>query len=102
MDEINLFIDTVQSTKKVMVKTFIDNKVIANSLNEFVDAQTAYTKEAVKASISAASTVSKELSNLTEQMLTGIHYKKMQQKVSDDLYATFWKEAFKHYNPSYK
>ena len=55
------FIDTVQSTKKTMVKTLVQNDTIAKSLNEFIDAQTAYTKEAVKATASAMGIISSEL-----------------------------------------
>lgn len=102
MEELNTFIDNVQNTKKMFVKATVNNEVIANSLNGFVDAQTSYTKEAVKATVSAVGTITNELTKLAEQMLTGAHYKKMQQKISDDLYSTFWKEAFKYYNPSYK
>jgi hypothetical protein len=102
MDEINLFIDTVQSAKKVVVKSVVTNTVIADSLNGFVDAQTAYTKEAVKATISAVGTISGELAKVNEQLWNGKAFKAMQTKMSDDLYSSFWKEAFKHYNPSYK
>ena len=35
------FIDTVQSAKKTMVKTFVQNETIAKSMNAFVDAKSA-------------------------------------------------------------
>ena len=102
MDEVNLFIDTVQSSKKVIVNSLVTNKTIADSLNGFVDAQTAYTKEAVKASVSAVGVITSELAKIQEQLWNGKSFKAMQTKMSDDLYSSFWKEAFKHYNPSYK
>mgnify|MGYP006300467711 CR=1 FL=1 len=102
MDELNLFIDTVQSSKKVVVNSLVTNKTIADSLNGFVDAQTAYTKEAVKATVSAVGIVTNELAKIQEQLWNGKAFKAMQTKMSDDLYSSFWKEAFKHYNPSYK
>ena len=102
MDEVNLFIDTVQSSKKVIVNSLVTNKTIADSLNGFVDAQTAYTKEAVKASVSAVGIITSELAKIQEQLWNGKSFKAMQTKMSDDLYSSFWKEAFKHYNPSYK
>ena len=43
------FIDTVQNGKKQFVKTAITHEGTAKVLNDFVDAQTAYTKDAVKA-----------------------------------------------------
>lgn len=41
-------IDAVQTGKKQFVKTFVQNETVANALNKFVDAQTAYTKDAAK------------------------------------------------------
>ena len=102
MDELNLFIDTVQSSKKVVVNSLVTNKTIADSLNGFVDAQTAYTKEAVKASVSAIGIITSELAKIQEQLWNGKSFKAMQTKMSDELYSSFWKEAFKHYNPSYR
>ena len=102
MDELNLFIDTVQSSKKVVVNSLVTNKTIADSLNGFVDAQTAYTKEAVKAAVSSVGIITSELAKIQEQLWNGKSFKAMQTKMSDDLYSSFWKEAFKHYNPSYR
>jgi len=96
------FIDTVQGAKKTMVKTFVQNETIAKSLNAFVDAQTAYTKDAIKATASAMGIISNEVAKSVEEVSAGKHFKKMQEQVSNDLYSTFWKEAFKYYTPSYK
>ena len=102
MEEINSFIDTVQGTKKAVVKSVVTNPVIAEGLNEFVDAQTTYTKEAVKATVSAVGVISSELAKINEQLWNGKSFKKLQEKVSNDLYSSFWKEAFKYYSPTYK
>jgi hypothetical protein len=102
MDELNTFIDTVQSTKKAVVKSIVTNNTIAESLNGFIDAQTTYTKEAAKATVSAIGVITSELAKINEQLWNGKSFKAMQTKMSDDLYSSFWKEAFKHYNPTYK
>jgi hypothetical protein len=102
MDELNTFIDTVQSTKKAVVKSIVTNNTIAESLNGFIDAQTTYTKEAANATVSAIGVITSELAKINEQLWNGKSFKAMQTKMSDDLYSSFWKEAFKHYNPTYK
>lgn len=43
-------IDTIQSVKKQVVKTFVNHNDLVQVLNTFVDAQTAYTKAAVDTS----------------------------------------------------
>ena len=53
-------IDAVQSAKKTWVKTFVTNEHIAEAMNEFVDGQSAYTKQAVKATTDAATHITAE------------------------------------------
>ena len=54
-------IDFVQTSKKNFVNTvFAQNEKIADALNQFVDAQTAYTKSAVKAGTDVATKLSAE------------------------------------------
>jgi hypothetical protein len=53
-------IDTVQNSKKTWVKTFVTNEKVAEALNGFVDAQTEYTKNAVKVGTETASVVAAE------------------------------------------
>jgi len=96
------FIDTVQKAKKDWVKMFVYSDNVSKTMNEFIDAQTTYTKEAVKATSSAAGTIASEMQKTADQIYSGKHFKKMQEQVSNDLYSTFWKEAFKYYTPSYK
>jgi hypothetical protein len=59
-------IDTVQTGKKQFVKTFVNNEKIADALNEFIDAQTTYTKQAVNTTTQTATTLGKEAMNQME------------------------------------
>lgn len=53
-------IDAVQSAKKQFVKTFVTNETIATAMNEFVDAQAAYTKQATKVGTDTFTTLAQE------------------------------------------
>ena len=55
----NTAIDAVQSGKKEFVNTFIKHEGLAQILNSFVDAQTAYTKSAVETGITTAAKLGK-------------------------------------------
>jgi len=68
------FIDTVQTAKKTAVNHFIKHEAIARSMNEFVDAQTAYTKAAMKAGTDAATKISQELIEANSECITKILY----------------------------
>lgn len=52
---IDFFIDAFQSGKKQIVDTFVKNDGIKAALYGFIDAQTAYTKQAVNATMTAGS-----------------------------------------------
>jgi hypothetical protein len=58
-------IDAVQGAKKQFVNTFVQNETVAKALNEFVDAQSDYTKKAAKTSMDAATV-------LTQEMVRGV------------------------------
>lgn len=62
-------IDTIQTTKKAIVSTFVTNQKIADSLNSFVDAQTRYTKDAVKVSTDTATTIGRETLNYIQEAM---------------------------------
>jgi hypothetical protein len=47
----NVFIDTIQDSKKQFVSSVVPSDQLVQILEGFVDAQTAYTKAAVAASI---------------------------------------------------
>lgn len=53
-------IDAVQTAKKTFVNTFVTNDTVKEALNSFVDAQTEYTKKAVKVSQDTATTLVSE------------------------------------------
>ena len=60
---INTAIDTIQTSKKMFVDTFVKHEALAKSLNEFVDTQTDYTKKAFDASVETGSEVYKTLTD---------------------------------------
>lgn len=50
-------VDSIQTAKKQAITTFVAHEGIAKALNQFVDAQTAYTKSAIDAGVKATATV---------------------------------------------
>ena len=54
---LHTMVDFIQTSKKIFVDTVIKHEGLAKSLNEFVDAQTVYTKEAIDASVNAGTNV---------------------------------------------
>ena len=54
---INTAVDTIQTSKKMFVDTFVKHEGLAKSLCEFVDAQTDYTKQAIDVSIKTGTNV---------------------------------------------
>jgi hypothetical protein len=61
-------IDAVQTGKKQFVKTFVQNEKIAEALNTFVDAQTEYTKKAVKVGTDTATTLASEAVKASQEL----------------------------------
>lgn len=53
-------IDTVQTGKKTMVNTFVTNQSIKDAMIKFIDAQSEYTKQAIKAGTDAVTVVTTE------------------------------------------
>ena len=53
-------IDAVQTGKKQLVKTFVQDEKIADALNQFIDTQSDYTKKALKATVDMGNTVVQE------------------------------------------
>jgi hypothetical protein len=60
-------VDAFQGSKKEAVKTFVQNEKIAEALNSFVDAQTAYTKAAIKAGANTATTLVSEFTKIAQE-----------------------------------
>jgi hypothetical protein len=53
-------IDMIQTGKKQFVSTFVTNKNVADAMNSFVDAQTEYTKKALKVTTDTATVLAQE------------------------------------------
>lgn len=79
-------IDAVQSGKKSFISTFVTNDKIAKSLNEFVDSQTAYTKEAMKATTEMVTGVMSEATK-SMQDLTKFDYVKFGEGIMKGYYS---------------
>ena len=62
---VNNTVDAIQTSKKIFVDTFVKHEGLVKSLNEFVDAQTDYTKQAIDASMKAGNEVYKTVSDRT-------------------------------------
>jgi hypothetical protein len=61
MFTVDATIDAVQKSKKQFVSMFVNNENMAKALNEFIDAQTEYTKDAVKAGTDTATVLGQEM-----------------------------------------
>ena len=59
--QVSQFIDTVQGAKTSFVNTFVKQKDVAKSLQAFVDAQTTFTKQAVKTASEVANYATQEM-----------------------------------------
>lgn len=53
-------IDAVQTGKKTFVNTFVQHEGVKDAMLSFIDAQSEYTKKAVKATTDATATVASE------------------------------------------
>ena len=62
---VNNTVDAIQTSKRIFVDTFVKHEGLAKSLNEFVDAQTSYTKQAIDASIKTSTEVYNTVSDKT-------------------------------------
>lgn len=78
MFTVDAAIDTIQNSKKQFVKTFVTNEKMAKAMNDFIDAQTEYTKDAVKAGTDTAVVVSQEMVRSMSQ-ITKIDLHKMSE-----------------------
>lgn len=61
MFTIDATIDAVQNGKKQFVNLFVNNDNMSKALNNFIDAQTEYTKDAVKAGTDTATVLGQEM-----------------------------------------
>jgi hypothetical protein len=79
MFAIDTTIDTIQGAKKEAIKTFVKNEDIAKTLTEYVDAQTAYTKEAIKTTTDVGTKLATKLAGeavrFTQEAMKADHWK---------------------------
>jgi hypothetical protein len=61
-------IDAIQTGKKMWVNTFVTNEAIAKAINGFVDAQTEYTKKAVKTGTETVTTFANEITKTFQEI----------------------------------
>lgn len=73
-------IDTIQASKKMFVDTVVKHEGLAKSFNEFVDAQTVYTKEAFDVSIKTGTNV---YNTLTDKAFYTDTMKSVQESVQN-------------------
>lgn len=62
-------IDAVQTAKKTIVNTFVQNEQIKDSMIKFIDSQSEYTKKAAKVGLDTWTTVSSEAVKAAQEAL---------------------------------
>lgn len=60
MFTVDTIIDTVQTSKKTVVNTLVTNEVVKDTLIKFIDAQTDYTKKAMKTGMDTMTSLTTE------------------------------------------
>jgi hypothetical protein len=60
---VNNTVDAIQTSKKIFVDTFVKHEGLSKTMNEFVDAQTEYTKKAIDVSFTTASNMHKTVTD---------------------------------------
>jgi len=68
MFTVEKLVDTIQNSKKQFVETFVKQENIRDSLNEFIDAQTKYTKTVVDTANTITKTVSDEATKMVKEV----------------------------------
>jgi len=75
---LHTMVDFIQTSKKIFVDTVIKHEGLAKSLNEFVDAQTDYTKQAIDVSVKTGTNV---YNTVTDKSFYTDSLKKVQESV---------------------
>ncbi len=63
LSSINTTIDTIKGAKSTFVKTFVKDESLAKTLQAFVEAQTAFTKQAAQTSFDVGTKIATEASS---------------------------------------
>lgn len=69
MFTIDAVVDAIQTGKKTMVNTFVQNVVVKDSLIQFVDAQAEYTKKAARVGMDTMTTLTQEAVKATQEAM---------------------------------
>ena len=69
MFTIDAVVDAIQTGKKNLVNTFVQNETVKTSLIQFVDAQAAYTKQAAKVGMDTMTTLTQEAVKATQEAM---------------------------------
>ena len=68
MFTVEKLVGTIQNSKKQFVETFVKQEDVRDSLNEFIDAQSEYTKTVVDTATKLTKTVSEEATKLVKEV----------------------------------
>jgi hypothetical protein len=60
---VNNTVDAVQTSKKIFVDTFVKHEGLAKNMNDFVDAQTEYTKKAIDVGFTTSTNMYKTITD---------------------------------------
>ena len=61
LQSVNTLIDTIQDAKKQIVKTFVQDKTLAETINEFLESQRTFTKQVAKTTFEVATESAKQV-----------------------------------------
>jgi hypothetical protein len=61
LQPVNTFIDTIQDAKKQIVKTFVQDKTLAETINDFLESQRTFTKQVAKTTFEVATESAKQV-----------------------------------------
>lgn len=82
MYQLDTMINTVQDSKKQMVKMFVPNQKVSEPLTKFIDTETEYTKSVI--------------SNFSDTA------RGLMSTLNQDTWTNFWKDSFQNYTSMLK
>lgn len=94
MFTVDLVVDAVQNSKKQFVSMFVNNEKMSQALNNFIDAQTEYTKDAVKAGTDTVTVMGQEIVKSFGQFTKVDIYKISESAINSVKTAADWQKAW--------
>lgn len=91
MFTVDTALDAIQTAQKEAVKTFVKHEAIAKSLNELVDVQSKFARDAVKTGTDVATKVGTELTKVGQE-IAKFDYAKQITEAAETLGKTFAKK----------